>query len=255
MSDIENTSQFLEALNQWYTTPFGLRLKADVASTLLQVLRMFTVHELLHLGVSGFEESLAGQRRERMLFYADLTCEQLLSSNENTLPLKADSQPCVVLLHGLDVAQSPHSVLRELERIIAMDGYLVIVGFNTHSLWGGYRPLSNLMNLIHWRQDIPWHLNFHSPGRLRDWLELLGFEVLSTRTVNYQPLWQHDKIIRRSRFLNAIGNIALPALGNVYVSVARKRTVPITPIKFKWKLRSKLLRPNVIEPTANTAIK
>lgn len=244
-ADPATTRLDLNALNTWYEQPFGRVLKQQIAGKLTGILRTIPAHELLHLGVGGFEETLAGRHRERMLFFTDIACEHLLAEDENTLPLKAESQDCVVVLHGLDVAVNPHGVLREVNRIMAKDGHLIVVGFNAFSFWGGYRPVRSLWK---WKKSLPWRLHFYSSGRLRDWLALLGYDVGLSQTFNYQPLIQNMKFQKRIQGLNTLGRFILPWCGNLYVVVARKSTIPLTPVRLQWKQRRTVVNSGVAEP-------
>lgn len=241
-TDTTVTRQDLNELNTWYEQPFGRILKKQIADKLTAILRTIPAHELLHLGVGGFEETLAGRHRERMLFFTDIACEYLLAEDENTLPLQSESQDCVVVLHGLDVAINPHGVLREVNRIMAKDGHLIVVGFNAFSFLGGYRPVRNLWR---WKKSLPWRLHFYTRGRLRDWLSLLGYDVGISQTFNFQPVVQNMSFLERTQGLNALGDLLLPWCGNLYVVVARKSTIPITPVRLRWKQRRSVIAPSV----------
>ena len=46
------------------------------------------------------------------------------------LPFENDSIDLIVLPHSLDIADDPHQVLREVERCLVPDGYVIIIGFN-----------------------------------------------------------------------------------------------------------------------------
>jgi hypothetical protein len=250
VNEISTTASDLDALNAWYQTPFGSILKPQIADALRSCLKPLPVSELLHLGVGGFDEVLAGQKSERMIFFTDMACQHLLAKEENTLPLREGSQECVVLLHGLDVAADPHGVLREINRIMSVRGYLVIVGFNTFSGWGCYRPLRNLYR---WKRSMPWALRFYGTSRLRDWLTLLGFDIYQTRTLNFRPLIHKDKLLDNLKPLDHVGQLVLPFFGNVYILTAQKRVMPLTPI-LERKLRTTLLKPGLMEPTGRSPV-
>lgn len=256
-----STRADLNALNLWYEQPFGRALKARIAGKLSAILATIPARELLQLGVGGFEEILAGRQygldadggekppagrqHERMLFFTDIACEHLLSQNENTLPLQKESQDCVVLLHGLDVAFDPRGVLREVGRVTARGGHVVIVGFNACSLWGAYRLLLCMFKL---RRLPPWKLRFYNTWRIRDWLELLDFEVGPVHTLGYQPIIQNPNVRRRISLFDTLGKLVLPHCGNVYVLTAKKITWPLTPMKLQWKRRYPI-KPGIAEPS------
>jgi SAM-dependent methyltransferase len=238
----------LDALNAWYQTSFGRMLKSQIAGALLSSLKPLPVNELLHLGVGGFDDVLAGQKGERMIFFTDMACQHLLAKEENTLPLREGSQECVVLLHGLDVATDPHGVLREINRIMSVRGYLVIVGFNALSGWGWYRPLRNLYR---WKRAMPWPLRFYGTSRLRDWLALLGFDIRQARTLNFRPLVHKTKLLDGLKFVDKLGELVLPFFGNVYILIAQKRVIPLTPV-LNRKLRGGILKPGLVEPASRS---
>jgi SAM-dependent methyltransferase len=248
VNEISANTSDLNALNSWYQTPFGRILKAQIAQALMSSLKPLPVNELLHLGVGGFDEVLAGQKGERMIFFTDMACQHLLEKEENTLPLREGSQECVVLLHGLDVAGDPHGVLREINRIISVRGYLVIVGFNALSSWGWYRPLRNLYR---WNRNMPWPLRFYSASRLRDWLSLLGFDIRQGRTLNFRPLIHKENVLQNLEIVDSVGQFILPFFGNVYILTAQKRVIPLTPV-LNRKLRSTILKPGLVEPAGSS---
>jgi hypothetical protein len=246
VNEISANISDLDALNAWYQTPFGRMLKAQIADALMSCLKPLPVSELLHLGVGGFDEVLAGQKGERMIFFTDMACQHLLAKEENTLPLREGSQECIVLLHGLDVATDPHGVLREINRIMSVRGYLVIVGFNSLSSWGWYRPLRNLYR---WKRSMPWLLRFYRIGRLRDWLALLGFDIRQAMTLNFRPLIHKEKLLDNLQLVDPVGKLVLPFFGNVYILIAQKRMIPLTPI-LERKMPRTLLKPGLMEPTS-----
>lgn len=250
----QGVKQHLDALTQWYQRPGRAPLKRQIADGLSAALTGLAVQEVLHLGAGGFETALAGSAQERATFFTDMASEHLLGREDNYLPLKPDTQECVVLLHALDVAANPHAVLRELNRISARDGYVVVVGFNRFSPWGAYRAATSVFR----RRGgfrMPWNLNFYSPGRVKDWLELLNFHTRTVKTYGYGPV-VHDSalLLKATSVLDTSVHWGLPRLGNVYMLVAQKRTVPLTPIRLKWKLRSGLFKPGGVASPGSSGI-
>lgn len=240
MNTENSTRHDLDALVSWYRSPVGDALKSIVARQLSRELAQLAVQDVLFLGAAGFENRLASAKCERAMFFTDIDCEHLLSNEDSYLPIKSESQECVVLLHGLDVAVNPQAVLREISRTVARDGYLIIVGFNSISGWGLYRPVRRIFN---WHAPhIPWKLRFHGLARLSDWLELLGFETGKSRTMGFRPVIRSTRVYYALRFLESIGNVLLPRFGNVYINIARKRTIPLTPEPLLSRLRAGLIK-------------
>ncbi len=87
------------------------------------------------------------------------------------LPLKNQGVDGLVLHHSLEGEEDPRSALREVGRVIAPGGRLIICAFNVFSAWG----LRSFYGRF--RDDVFSGLKFINPLRLFDWLALLGFEL------------------------------------------------------------------------------
>lgn len=146
------------------------------------------------------------------------------------LPIGHHEMDLVYLAHYLGSVQNPHEVLRESYRVLAPEGHVVISGFNPWSLWG----LKRLFGFVapYW----PWNTHFLSVTRLRDWLALLGFEVLSIRFYFFRPPFAMG--LEKLKWMEAIGNFCWPIFGGHYVILAKKRVIPLTPIQATWRRES-----------------
>ena len=246
----EHILQLLKELADWYQRPFGHKLKEHITACLNDTLSKLTLREALCLGVAGSQEFLSGDQHKWATFFSNLNCIDWLAGEDTCLPLKPESQECVVLLHGLDVAANPHALLRELSRVTTNDGYLIIIGFNPISPLGLIRPFRRILN---WRNKkaMPWSSHFYRIGRLRDWLELLSFDVCEVKTMTMSPQVKQTSVQSILRLLDAIYLTIFPGLGNAYMLLAKKRTISITPIRLKWKTGPRgLLKPSFPKTTA-----
>ena len=144
------------------------------------------------------------------------------------LPIAADAVDVVVLAHTLEFESDPHGVLREAERVLIPEGHVVIMGFNPWSLWGLWRLI--LSGTVR----PPWCGRFISLLRIKDWLALLGFEIVSQRAYFFRPPLQHVGIMQRLRFMEALGARVWPTCGGAYLVLAKKRVATLTPIKPRW---------------------
>ena len=133
------------------------------------------------------------------------------------LPLAGQSLDLVALPHLLEFSPNPHQLLREVERVFRPEGRVLIAGFNPLSLWGMRRMLSR-------ERDIwPWQGRFIHLYRIKDWLALLGFEIVAGRMNCYAPPMDRDTWIRRFAFLEAAGDRWWALGGGVYLLHAVKR--------------------------------
>jgi len=148
------------------------------------------------------------------------------------LPLLEHSVDVCILSHALEFSIDPHHVVREASRVLIPNGYLVITGFNPYSLAGFNRfiPFRN--------KQTPWNEHFFSAGRVKDWLHLMGYEILTDERCLHSTLT--GKVSDKGIF-NLMGKFAhqyLNCFGSVYLIIAKKRVLPLTPIKPKWQVRT-----------------
>ena len=102
--------------------------------------------------------------------------------------------------------------------------YLIVVGFNPASLWGGVRWLRTLST------ELPWVANPVAHSRLSDWLMLLDFRIESlTTAAHIWPLNVGSESLSRRIDRVVAGNALIP--GNTYILVARKTVAGMTTIR------------------------
>ena len=129
------------------------------------------------------------------------------------LAFEAKSVDACLLAHTLSWSQDPHRILREVDRVLIDDGWMIITGFNPLSLLG----LGKLIPGLHRR--APWSARMFSQMRLLDWLSLLNYEVV------YRSSFQ---VVPGNRQGGGMMSRHVPALGCLNIVVARKRTLPLT---------------------------
>ncbi len=236
----------LRALRAWCAGPLGRQLAAAEQALLAEVLGDVFGYHLVVVDPSCAPEALDGSR---ILHHVVQSCSDagmaaapsLLACAE-AMPWQTDSIDAFVLPHVLELCRDPHQVLREIDRCLVGDGHLILTGFNPWGLWGLRRLLSG------WRGGVPWSLRFIGPARLRDWLSLLGFDTLQTAWLLPRPPWYGRALAPRLGFLDRLHGPPRALLAAAYLLVARKRVVPLTPVKPRWRPRRAML-PGVAEPS------
>ena len=143
----------------------------------------------------------------------------------------------IILPHILEFEEHPHQVLREVERALIADGYLIVLGFNPFSLWG-LRRWSSI------RRPPPWSGKWISLLRLKDWLALLGFELIEQQSFLFSLSFQRQNFLKLEQFSKRW----LP--GDTYLLVAKKRRIPLMPIRPRWKYEPL----GAVEPTARSKL-
>jgi len=148
------------------------------------------------------------------------------------LPLLEHSIDVCLLSHALEFSLDPHHVIREANRVLIPNGYLVITGFNPMSLAGLNRLLP------YRRKQVPWSEHFFTPMRIKDWLHLMGFEIMADERCLHSSLSGNLNTSSIAIGWQRLAQKYLKPLGSVYIIVAKKRVHPLTPIKPKWQLRT-----------------
>ena len=243
------------SLRDWYAHPLGQVLLEEERRALSGILPDLFGYYLVQVGAVT-DTYLLGASLIRYHVVIDPDCPagpcagdeagraSGMYGRAGVLPLQSDAVDVVVLPHTLDFESAPHEVLREVERTLVPEGHVVVMGFNPWSLWG-------LRRLFTWRRrrHAPWRGAFRSIMRIKDWLALLGFDVIATRSCFFRPPLRHPGLLRRLLWMERLGGRWWPYLGGTYIIVARKRTVTLTPIKPRWRPRRSLIHGDAIKPT------
>lgn len=154
-----------------------------------------------------------------------------LRTDFESLAVASQSVDLAVMPHVLEFSAAPHQILREVERVLIPEGHVLITGFNPLSLWGAYHLFRR------GGDDYPWRGKFISLLRLKDWLALLGFEVVAGKLACYAPPLQSGKWLTRMQFMEAAGDRWWPLGGGVYCLLAKKRVHSMRVILPSWSER------------------
>ncbi|ARD46181.1 class I SAM-dependent methyltransferase [Colwellia sp. PAMC 21821] len=231
----------------WQHLPNGELIVANINQTLAPWWSKFFGYHLLKIGaLSGEVDSTESPIKHQLTLSNQLGNGDLVAEIDD-LPLLEHSIDVCVLAHALEFSLDPHHVVREANRVLIPNGYLVITGFNPFSLAG-------LNQFIPYRRNkTPWNERLFSPMRVKDWLHLMGFEIqLDQRFLHSTLSGQITQGVLSNHWHN-IASRFFPSLGSVYVIVAKKRVLPLTPIKAKWQLRPRFEPVKV--PTMNSSRK
>jgi SAM-dependent methyltransferase len=147
------------------------------------------------------------------------------------LPFESQSVDLLVMPHTLEFTADPHALLREAERVLVPEGRLIIVGFNSLSLWGVRQSLGQLNK----RPFVPVEHDLIAFTRLKDWIKLLGFELSRGRFGCYRPPIGNAVWLERCRFMEPAGDRWWPIFGAVYLVTAVKRVKRMRLIGPAWR--------------------
>ncbi len=220
-----NSKVIANSLSEWFASPQG-----GYVLTREQAYFDHTVSDIfgfnaLQLGLP--EQDFLHSSRMPLRFNAGNQSGNDVRVCCSDLPFAGDSLDLVLMPHVLEFAENPHQIIREAERVLMPEGSLIISGFNPYSLWGLHRALGR-------KQGYPWSGRFIALPRLKDWLALLGFEVVGGQFAAYAPPFRHRKWLDRYSFMERAGDRWWAVSGGVYFLHAVKRVHGMHLIKPKW---------------------
>jgi len=217
----------------WQDLPLGEELRCLIETEILEASRKFFGYHLVRLGhLSSQIELAACPIKHQINITSNTQTYTSLVAVPDDLPVSENSVDAFLLAHELDFSRDPHQILREVDRTIMPNGYLVITGFNPLSLCGLFKYLPiNKGSVLH-------NARFFSCARVKDWLQLLGFEIVDVKHLLFNELFLQRKLKASSKW-NQWCNQYLSMLTSMYVIVARKREIPLSLIKPKWQAKTK----------------
>lgn len=212
----------------WQAFRQGNALASSVCQQLAPWWQQIFGYYLLKVGDLSCQLDTANARLRHQINIGSAAIRPHIIAEPDALPITSASIDAVLLNHCLEFQADPHHVIREAHRVLIADGYLLLTGFNPHSLvtLGCYLP-----KLKH---EFPWQGHFFSASRIKDWLHLIGFEVLAEQRFFSSALLMRE--YRESRWRH-FSERYLPYFAANYLLVARKRELPLTPIRPKWQVK------------------
>ena len=138
---------------------------------------------------------------------------------EHVLPFPDLSFDRVLLVHGLEVAESPRAMLREVWRVLKDDGRLLVVTPNRIGLWAQV-------------ESTPFgHGQPYSSGQIGRLLTAQMFRVERREFALYLPPSRLRLVLRSARVWEQAGHAVVPHLGGVTITEAIKDAYAAMPVK------------------------
>lgn len=236
-------------LEQWYETPLGRYIYAAEAEWLAEHLKQCFGYYLLQLGGSHSLKALHPSPIRHHIWcipaHHNDNHETTICCDFEQLPLAPQSIDAFVLPHTLELWSDPKAIIDAAAGALIPEGTMLILGFNPVGIF------SPAKQLLAWRHhSLPWGLKWQRIGRVRSWLEEADCEVESIKTFlfSFSPTILGN--VRNQRLLEALGQSVCPTWGGVYLILARKHMVRLTPLKLKWSERA-LVNKEPILPMQN----
>lgn len=163
------------------------------------------------------------------------------------LPFPSETLDLMVLPHALELAEDPHGCLREVSRVLRPQGQVLVLGFQSWSLWGvawylwhryAKEAMAPILSDAQTNEVWPYRVSWISRKRLKDWLQLLDFEIVEERSgVHRPPL---DRWLRQlpsiERFHPTLVSSSFERwTGAIYMIRAVKRVPGVRWVSPAWK--------------------
>ena len=240
-------SQFQEphaARLAWWASPLGSALIGAESQLLGEALDDVFGWELLQIGAWGAGKELlsaARTRHQAIIAPPGLSASADIRARPTQLPIISDSIDAVLLPHILEFATDPYAIVREADRVLVGEGRLLVLGFRPWSLWGLRARWS--------RSGFPPGMRrVLSERRIREWLVLLGYEVVSAQHYLFRGPWSAGLAAGEGVARMLRRGLTYPLPANAYLLKARKRVYTLTPIRPRFRERPAVLG-GLVKPT------
>ncbi len=237
--DKGSNSDFQEYLRLWYGSGAGQAFARSVGHALHPWLQGIFGYHAVQVGALPGVSLLEGARINHRIVTDEGPLGDVVCRAE-ALPFAADSVDLLLMPHGLEVAGDVHAVLREAERVLVPEGYLILLGLDAWTVWGVVQRLRG--------RRYP----LHSQGRIRDWLQVLGFDLQQRQLL---PMFHYDMPdwLYRWPKTQYLAGLLSSNLAGGYLVLAQKRVTTLTPIKARWRTPPRLIAGGLAEPAARDA--
>ena len=235
------------ALCAWWETPIARALLAAESELLGEALEDVFGWELLQVGAWGSgRELLTGSRsrRQSLIAGAAFAGGTDVFARPSQLPVMSDCIDAVLLPHTLEFAPDPYAVLREVDRVLVGEGQLLVLGFRPWSLWG---------------MRARWSRSGFPPGMrrvlserlLREWLVLLGFEVVAAQRYLYLSPWSRGLARGEGTGRMLRRGLTYPLPAGAFLLKARKRVYTLTPVRQRFREKPAVIG-GLVKPTTRS---
>jgi len=244
LANMPNDQQLVD---HWLESPLGTAVLERESALMEQVLSDVFGFQLVQVGQWGCAGRLteAARTQHRSWLSPRANGPGAIRAEYHLLPIATSSVEAVVLPHTLEYAPHPHEMLREVERVLVGEGYLIICGFNPRGPWGARHLMS--------RGRFPsCAARLMSERRTRDWLRLLGFEVVHAQRYLFTPPWTQSLPGRSGPWLEQRGPMVASPLAGAYLLKARKQVHAMTAIRLAFPRRARVVV-GAVKPTSRNA--
>ncbi len=225
--------------DDWLLTPCGRYVAEREQAIFDRVLPDLFGYYALQIGAASMP-LLRGSRIGNRWCMGWNTVAEFLAEPDQ-LPFQENQFDVIVMPHTLEFHALPHEVLREAYRALRPEGRLLLTGFNPFSLYGVKRFLGR-------DRSGAWGGDFIALSRVKDWLTLLGFDLIEGQLDCFNVPAASERTLSRMEWVAKAGDQWWPFAGGVYYLQAAKRVAGVRLLKPEWT-RHKRRRVAVTAPS------
>jgi SAM-dependent methyltransferase len=222
---------YASPLGQVVRRLLGARVKSRLGS--LKNARVFGLgFATPYLGAIRSDADVLGAlmpARQGVIRWPEGNANETVLVEEAELPLRDDSADCILLVHMLEWSENAGELLRELWRVLAPNGRLLIVVPNRRGLWAQL-------------DTTPFgHGQPYSRSQLTKLLKEAMFSPEDWQYALYMPPFSWRILLKWPVFFERLGLILWPAFSGVIVVEASKQVYGAVPVSARAKMRRRFV--------------
>jgi len=231
---------FQQFLSKWFTHSPGQVIYEQEKRLVDQALKNLFGYFLIQLGCVSKRSLVENSRITCKVLVDEKISPKMVNPQElcwlkaelDFLPIGKEKADVVFLPHTLETIDDPYYLLRQVDSMLVPEGHIVITGFNPLACMP-FR-LKHVSKLSGFKKA-----HFRRVSRLKEWLEVLGYEVKTVEYTSVMCFSQNEKYKVWASVIeyleNSLKRIGFD-FGNVYCLVAKKRVDSPTLVGLKWHL-------------------
>lgn len=235
---MKNEQHSIQHLSQWQVSDIGGLFLAAKKLAFDAVLASLPGVHLLQVGEGSYPGLLAQARaahKWQLTHHATPhpTVASVLGHFEQ-LPFSHEAVNLVVLNHALEYCDEPFWCLKEADRILTPEGYLIIAGFKPVSLLRAVGKLPHLNRLF-------------GPKAIRNWANSHDYLPVTSRTFFHQA-----GILKKTFNPKSVSRFLFPWASAGFILVFKKRQLTLTPVRKLFNKEQSLLKKRLPQATARS---